>query len=88
MSTPGACFATETGRVGGCQYWQFCLEQNHISKNIGDGYFGGRNKVQIVFCIMVHLTFFVRQLPGAVGRGFVYKVRHLVFDITGIGVFV
>ena len=64
-------FAAEALRVGTIFNGQLTFFENHVAIDIGDGDFCGRDEVKIVEGAVIHLTFLVGQLTGAVSRCFV-----------------
>lgn len=65
----GAGFATEALGVGAVLDGHVALVEDYVAVDVGDGDFGCGDEVEVVFCAVVHLSFFVGKLACAVAGG-------------------
>ena len=77
-----ACFAAETCRVCAVLDRKLVGRDDFVAVKVGDGYFGGRNQIELVELAYVHLGFLIGELARAVCRGFVHYVRRFDFNIA------
>ena len=74
---------TEACRISGVANRELRLVEYHVAIEIGDGYFGGRYEIEVVFVAMVHLALLVGELSGAITRSGIDHIGGLHFEITG-----
>ena len=84
----GASFASEARAVCSIFHWQVVTGNNFITQHVGHRNFCGWNGVKIVDGHVVHLTFFVGQLTGAIGRGFIHEKGRNHFGVARFSVLV
>src|SRR5690606_25572148 len=82
MSSPTTRLPPEARRVTHVSNRQVLGTQDYIAVEIGNGYFRGRNKVEVVVRNMIHLPFLVGKLTGTVAGGFIYQDWRLNFGVA------
>ena len=88
MGTIATSFAAETRSIGGTADRQVALCQDHIAEDVRYRYLSGRDKVKVVYLYMVHLSFLIGELSCTIARILIDHMRHLVFQITRLGILV
>ena len=78
-----ARFTTEARGVPTEFLRQVARTQNDVAEDVGQRHLRRRNHVEVVLLHVVHLAFFVWQLPGAVSRVGIHHVRWDVFCVSG-----
>ena len=81
-------FAAEARRVGRHFDGQVGILHDLVAVDVGYRHFRRRDEIIIILRGMVHLAFFIGQLPGAVGRRFVDQVRRRILRIAVAGIIV
>ena len=81
----GTGLSTEAGGIRTVFDWQAGAFQNLAAVHIGYRNLRRWNKVQIIHAYVVHLPFFIRQLPCTKTRSLIYQMWHLHFPVTCCG---
>src|SRR5699024_11493706 len=77
-----AGLTTPTMRIGSITKRKFFALKNYIPVVVGHRYLRRRDRKKLIPGNLIHHIFLIGNLPGAAGRIFIYKIRHLQFGIS------
>src|SRR5690606_16974966 len=73
IGTVSAGLPAETGSIRGVFDGERFFRNDGIPVEVGNRYFGRGGQVQVVACYVIHLSFFIGQLPGSKTRLFIHQ---------------
>ena len=69
-------------RIGTVLLWKLRLAEDDVAVHVGDRNLRCRYQIKIVEIDMIHLSFLVGELTGAVARGLVYYERRFHLGVS------